>query len=148
MNRKQSSLTVVYYNQTYGFIIVPYAIERNMRCRIAIEPTIKLLTTTSENELGKAVKEGIKIAVNALKTDIEKNNVNEFWKRTKYKSFRGFSNHFQSINIDEYEDILRIEKWISTPSKGYVKNDSQKPIEIPSTITNSELGTIIKNILE
>ena len=31
----------VYYNQKYGFLIVPNAIERFMGCYISIEPKIK-----------------------------------------------------------------------------------------------------------
>ena len=31
MDKKQTNLTVVYYNQSFGFMIVPYAIERNMK---------------------------------------------------------------------------------------------------------------------
>ena len=99
------------------------------------------------NDLGSAVKETIKIATNAPETDIEK-NVNEFWKKTKYKGFRSFSNHFQSININLCEDMLKIKKWVSTPQKGYIKDDSQKPIEISVAISDSELGAIIKNIFE
>ena len=148
MEKQQMSLSVVYYSRSYGYIIVPYAIERNMRCRIAIEPTISLSTNTSEDELGSAVKEGIKIAINAPETDIESNEANEFWKKTKYKGFRGFANHFQSINVNQCDNLLRIEKWVSTSQKGYVKDYSQKPIELSATITDAELGTIIKKIFE
>lgn len=148
MGKQQTSLIVVYYNRFYGYIIVPYAVERNMRCRIAIEPTISLPTNTSEDELGSAVKEGIKIATNAPEMDIEKNGENEFWKKTKYKGFRGFSNHFQSININQCENLLRIEKWVSTPQKGYIKDDSQKPIELSAMITDTELGAAIKKVFE
>lgn len=145
--KKRTSLTAVFYNRSFGFMVVPYAVERNMRCHIAIEPTIILLPKTSFDELGSAVKETIKIATNAPETDIEK-NVNEFWKKTKYKGFRGFSNHFQSINVNLCEDMLKIKKWVSTPQKGYIKDDSQKPIEISVAISDSELGAIIKNIFE
>ncbi len=145
--KKCTSLTAVFYNRSFGFMIVPYAVERNMRCHIAIEPTIILPTKTSFDEVGGAVKEGIKIATNAPETDIEK-NVNEFWKNTKYKGFRGFSNHFQSINVNLCENLLKIEKWVSTPQKGYVKDESQKPIELSVTISDAELGAIIKNIFE
>ena len=33
----------VYYNQKYGFLIVPNAIERFMGCYISIEPTIEIM---------------------------------------------------------------------------------------------------------
>ena len=145
MDKKQTNLTVVYYNQSFGFMIVPYAIERNMKCRIAIEPTIILPTKISQDELGNAVKNVIKIAANAPEVDIE-NDVNEFWKKTKYKGFRGFSNHFQSININQCENLLRIEKWVSTAQKGYVKDSTQKTTEISAKISDSELGAIIKNV--
>lgn len=135
--KKQTSLTAVFYNRSYGFMIVPYAVERNMRCRIAIEPTISLSTKISEGDLGSAVKEGIKIAINAPETDIERNEVNEFWKQTKYKGFRGFANHFQSINVNQCDNLLRIEKWVSTSQNGYGKDDSQKPIELSATITDA-----------
>ena len=116
-----------------------------MKCRIAIEPTIILPTKISQDELGNAVKNVIKIAANAPKVDIE-NDVNEFWKKTKYKGFRGFSNHFQSININQCENLLRIEKWVSTAQKGYVKDSAQKTTEISAKISDSELGAIIKNV--
>lgn len=145
--KKRTSLTAVFYNRSFGFMVVPYAVERNMRCHSAIEPTIILPPKTSFDELGSAVKETIKIVTNAPETDIEK-NVNEFWKKTKYKGFRGFSNHFQSININLRENTLKIEKWVSTPQKRYVKDESQKPIELSVTISDAELGAIIKNIFE
>ena len=146
--KKRTSLTAVFYNRSFGFMIVPYAVERNMRCHIAIEPTIILPPKTSFDELGEAVKEGIKIATNAPETDIEKNAVNEFWKKTKYKGFRGFSNHFQSINVNLCENAVKIEKWVSTPQKGYIRDDSQKPIETSVAIPDAELGAIIKGIFE
>ena len=146
--KNQTSLTVVFYNQLYGYMIVPYAVERNMRCRIAIEPTISLSAKTTEDDLGSAVKEGIKIAINAPETDIEKNGTNEFWIKTRYKGFRAFSNHFQSINVNQCENLLKIDFWVSTSQKGYIKDESQKPIEVSATLTDAELGAIIKNIVE
>ena len=44
--------------------------------------------------------------------------------------------------------MLKIKKWVSTPQKGYVRDDSQKPIEISVAISDSELGAIIKDIFE
>ncbi len=145
--RKTTSLTVVYHDPSYGYMIVPYAVEQNMGCRIAIDPTITLLPGTSDEELGATIKKGIKIAANASEVDIEKDNLNEFWKKTKYKGFCSFSNHFQSVNVTQYENQLRIEKWIATPRKGYVKDDSQKTIEISAMLTNIELGRIIRKFV-
>ena len=145
--RKTTSLTVVYYNPSFGYMIVPYAVEQNMRCRIAIDPTIALLPGTSDEELGAAIKNGIEIAANASEADIESSDLNEFWKKTKYKGFCSFSNHFQSVNVTQYENKLRIEKWIATPRKGYVKDDSQRAIEISAMLTNAELGTIIRKFV-
>lgn len=44
--------------------------------------------------------------------------------------------------------MLKIKKWVSTPQKGYIKDDSQKSIEITVAISDAELGAIIKNIFE
>lgn len=44
--------------------------------------------------------------------------------------------------------MLKIKKWVSTPQKGYINDDSQKPIEISVAISDSELGAIIKKIFE
>lgn len=145
--RKKSSLTVVYHNSLYGYMIVPYAEEKNMGCRIAIDPTISLPPGSSDEELGAAINKAIKIAANASKMDIESSSLNEFWKKTKYKGFCSFSNHFQSVNIIQHENQLRIEKWIATPRKGYVKEDSQKKIEISTMLSNIKLGRIIRNFV-
>lgn len=145
--RKLYSLMVVYHNPSYGYMIVPYAVEQNMRCRIAINPTITLPPMTSDEELGAAIKKGIKIAANTPEVDIEKSNLNEFWKITKYKDFCSFSNHFQSANVTQHKNQLRIEKWMATPRKGYVKDNSQKTIEISAMLTNIELGMIIRKFV-
>ncbi len=145
--RKTASLMVVYHNPLYGYMIVPYAEEKNMGCRIAIDPTISLPPGSSDEELGAAINKAIKIAANASKVDIESSSLNEFWKKTKYKGFCSFSNHFQSVNIIQHENQLRIEKWIATPRKGYVKEDSQKKIEISTMLSNIELGRIIRNFV-
>lgn len=133
--KKRTSLTAVFYNRSFGFMVVPYAVERNMRCHIAIEPTIILPPKTSFDELGSAVKETIKIATNAPETDIEK-NVNEFWKKTKYKGFRGFSNHFQSINVNLCEDMLKIKNGFQRrkkdTSRTILKNLLKSPLQSPT----------------
>lgn len=101
--KKRTSLTAVFYNRSFGFMIVPYAVERNMRCHIAIEPTIILPPKTSFDELGSAVKETIKIATNAPETDIEK-NVNEFWKKDEVQRFSRF---FKPFSIDKRQFVRR-----------------------------------------
>jgi len=71
-------------------MIVPYAVEQNMRCRIAINPTIALLPGAFDEELGAAIKNGIEIAANASEADIESSDLNEFWKKRNTKAFAVF----------------------------------------------------------
>ena len=52
----------VYYNQKYGFLIVPNAIERFMGCYISIEPTIEIMAEETIDKIGCAIRKGIKIA--------------------------------------------------------------------------------------
>ena len=101
--KKRTSLTAVFYNRSFGFMVVPYAVERNMRCHIAIEPTIILPPKTSFDELGSAVKETIKIATNAPETDIEK-NVNEFLEKDEVQRFSRF---FKPFSIDKRQFVRR-----------------------------------------
>ena len=44
----------VYYNQKYGFLIVPNAIERFMGCYISIEPTIEIMAEETIDKIGCA----------------------------------------------------------------------------------------------
>lgn len=50
----------VYYNQKYGFLIVPNAIERFMGCYISIEPTIEIMAEETIDKIGCAIRKGIK----------------------------------------------------------------------------------------
>lgn len=101
--KKRTSLTAVFYNRSFGFMVVPYAVERNMRCHIAIEPTIILPPKTSFDELGSAVKETIKIATNAPETDIEKKR-----KRILEKDeVQRFSRFFKPFSIDKRQFVRR-----------------------------------------
>ena len=49
----------VYYNQKYGFLIVPNAIERFMGCYISIEPTIEIMAEETIDKIGCAIRKGI-----------------------------------------------------------------------------------------
>lgn len=51
----------VYYNQKYGFLIVPNAIERFMGCYISIEPTIEIMAEETIDKIGCAIRKGIKL---------------------------------------------------------------------------------------
>ena len=51
----------VYYNQKYGFLIVPNAIERFMGCYISIEPTIEIMAEETIDKIGCAIRKGIKV---------------------------------------------------------------------------------------
>ena len=57
----------VYYNQKYGFLIVPNAIERFMGCYISIEPTIEIMAEETIDKIGCAIRKGIKIAESSPK---------------------------------------------------------------------------------
>ena len=46
----------VYYNQKYGFLIVPNAIERFMGCYISIEPTIEIMAEETIDKIGCAIR--------------------------------------------------------------------------------------------
>ena len=46
----------VYYNEKYGFLIVPNAIERAMGCYISIEPTIEIMAEETIDKIGSAIK--------------------------------------------------------------------------------------------
>ena len=59
----------VYYNQKYGFLIVPNAIERFMGCYISIEPTIEIMAEETIDKIGCAIRKGIKNTFN--NSDIE-----------------------------------------------------------------------------
>ena len=59
----------VYYNQKYGFLIVPNAIERFMGCYISIEPTIEIMAEETIDKIGCAIRKGIKIAESSPKVD-------------------------------------------------------------------------------
>jgi len=96
----------VYYNQKYGFLIVPNAIERFMGCYISIEPTIEIMAEETIDKIGCAIRKGIKIAESSPKVD--ESQLNNFWKQTKYKSFPTFSKNYQRIDLKQNGDELEI----------------------------------------
>ena len=99
----------VYYNQKYGFLIVPNAIERFMGCYISIEPTIEIMAEETIDKIGCAIRKGIKIAESSPKVD--ESQLNNFWKQTKYKSFPTFSKNYQRIDLKQNGDELEIRRW-------------------------------------
>ena len=45
--RKIPPMVQVFYNQDFGFLIVPNAVEKTMGCHISIEPTEKVMKNYS-----------------------------------------------------------------------------------------------------
>ena len=107
----------VYYNQKYGFLIVPNAIERFMGCYISIEPTIEIMAEETIDKIGCAIRKGIKIAESFPKVD--ESQLNNFWKQTKYKSFPTFSKNYQRIDLKQNGDELEIRRWERNNRGGY-----------------------------
>ncbi len=78
----------VYYNQKYGFLIVPNAIERFMGCYISIEPTIEIMAEETIDKIGCAIRKGIKIAESSPKVD--ESQLNNFGNKQNIKVFQHF----------------------------------------------------------
>ena len=91
----------VYYNQKYGFLIVPNAIERFMGCYISIEPTIEIMAEETIDKIGCAIRKGIKIAESSPKVD--ESQLNNFWKQAQF-----IIRHFYKINIIFFFRFSRI----------------------------------------
>lgn len=53
--RKIPPMVQIFYNQDFGFLIVPNAVEKTMGCHISIEPTEKVMPDCSSDDLGNAV---------------------------------------------------------------------------------------------
>ena len=45
--RKIPPMVQIFYNQDFGFLIVPNAVEKTMGCHISIEPTEKIMPLQS-----------------------------------------------------------------------------------------------------
>ena len=95
--RKIPPMVQIFYNQDFGFLIVPNAVEKTMGCHISIEPTEKVMPDCSSDDLGNAVIRAIKIAKKTPKVD--EKALSNYWKQTKYKGYIAFSRHFQAISI-------------------------------------------------
>ena len=67
--RKIPPMVQIFYNQDFGFLIVPNAVEKTMGCHISIEPTEKIMPDCSSDDLGNAVIRAIKIAKNYKNND-------------------------------------------------------------------------------
>ena len=126
----------VYYNQKYGFLIVPNAIERFMGCYISIEPTIEIMAEETIDKIGCAIRKGIKIAESSPKVD--ESQLNNFWKQTKYKSFPTFSKNYQRIDLKQNGDELEIRRWERNNRGGYSRKTEEKdgPWHEPSSCNN------------
>lgn len=47
--RKIPPMVQIFYNQDFGFLIVPNAVEKTMGCHISIEPTEKVISKSVSN---------------------------------------------------------------------------------------------------
>lgn len=141
--RKIAPMVQVYYNQDFGFLIVPNAVEKNMGYHISIEPTERIMSDCSCNDLGMTVIRTIKIAKKAPKVGEEM--LSAYWKQTKYKGFMAFSKHFQSIHIRVIGNELQIRRWIAG-KKGYVPASDEEASIVSMKITPYELGVFIKRM--
>ena len=135
----------VYYNQKYGFLIVPNAIERFMGCYISIEPTIEIMAEETIDKIGCAIRKGIKIAESSPKVD--ESQLNNFWKQTKYKSFPTFSKNYQRIDLKQNGDELEIRRW-ERNNRGDIREKRKKKDYINFIeMSDYELGLFIKKCL-
>ena len=142
--RKIPPMVQIFYNQDFGFLIVPNAVEKTMGCHISIEPTEKVMPDCSSDDLGNAVIRAIKIATKAPKVEQEK-ALSTYWKQTKYKGFTAFSKHFQSIHIRVVGKEFNIKRWVAG-NKGYVPASDEEAQIISMKITDYELGLFIKRM--
>ncbi len=117
----------VYYNQKYGFLIVPNAIERFMGCYISIEPTIEIMAEETIDKIGCAIRKGIKIAESSP-PKVDESQLNNFWKQTKYKSFPTFSKNYQRIDLKQNGDELEIRRWERNNRGGDIREKRKKKI--------------------
>lgn len=136
----------VYYNQKYGFLIVPNAIERVMGCYISIEPTIEIMAEETIDKIGCAIRKGIKIAESSTKVD--ESQLNDFWKQTKYKSFSTFSKNYQRIDLKQNGDELEIRRWERNNRGGYSRKTKEKDYINFIEMSDYELGLFIKKMFE
>ncbi len=136
----------VYYNQKYGFLIVPNAIERFMGCYISIEPTIEIMAEETIDKIGCAIRKGIKIAESFPKVD--ESQLNNFWKQTKYKSFPTFSKNYQRIDLKQNGDELEIRRWERNNRGGYSRKTEEKDYINFIEMSDYELGLFIKKMFE
>ena len=136
----------VYYNQKYGFLIVPNAIERFMGCYISIEPTIEIMAEETIDKIGCAIRKGIKIAESSPKVD--ESQLNNFWKQTKYKSFPTFSKNYQRIDLKQNGDELEIRRWERNNRGGYSRKTEEKDYINFIEMSDYELGLFIKKMFE
>ena len=141
--RKIPPMVQVFYNQDFGFLIVPNAVEKTMGCHISIEPTEKVMPDCSSDDLGNAVIRAIKIAKKTPKVD--EKALSNYWKQTKYKGYIAFSRHFQAISIRVIGNELKIKRWV-TDNKGYVPASDEEAQIISMKITDYELGLFIKRM--
>jgi hypothetical protein len=78
---KKIPLVQVYYNQDFGFLIVPNAVEKNMWCHVSIEPTERVMPDSSPDELGNSIIRVMKIAKKAPKVIKEEIELSKYWKQ-------------------------------------------------------------------
>ena len=93
--RKIPPMVQIFYNQDFGFLIVPNAVEKTMGCHISIEPTEKVMPDCSSDDLGNAVIRAIKIAKKTPKVD--EKALSNYWKQTKSNRTYEQIRHLQAI---------------------------------------------------
>lgn len=136
----------LYYNEKKGFIIAAETKIKGTGINTQITPVTVLNKGTSNEEVGKQIKENLKKSRNALPVERIKGQSYKFWQITGIKGFSVFSKKFSCIDISEKEDMLEIIRLERGSSGAYFYPKNKNSIVLRSDVSDKELGNNIMNL--
>lgn len=136
----------LYYNEKKGFIIAAETKIKGTGINTQINPVTVLNEGTSNEEVGKQIKENLKKSRNALPVERIKGQSYKFWQITGIKGFSVFSKKFSCIDISEKEDMLEIIRLARGSSGAYFYPKNKNSIVLRSDVSDKELGNNIMNL--
>ena len=145
MEENMEKSITIYYNPEKGYVFCAetYTLPRKMRTNA--KPAILLSAEdASEENLGKYIRETLKLAQNAEPIDLEKDGIYQYWKDAGYKNNGQFTKVHTCTRFEEKEGKYYFDNWVYSKQGCYVATRSMSEIEsVSNTISNKELGYII-----
>ena len=135
----------IFNNLQRGFVFCASTTILHKKLHTAVRPIILLpLEDVSEENIGKCIRETLKLAKEAKPVDSEKEKLYEYWKDAGYKTFGRFTKEHICMELEEKEDKYFYEHYFYYMQGCYVGTRHWYERDyVNNNISNKELGRLI-----